>query len=143
MKRQEQETLQQKTPSRGTVEGRMDCVQNKKSPRRPWKRMQKTAACGEATLELLQTFLSDYEPCKDIRFLFAGSSPSVESGRGLILLPPMLWCSPRPRKTHFCLSKEPEQYRTSGELVVPKPHKVSQCCPEQVSKWQRRCKICF
>lgn len=47
--------------------------------------MQKTAACGEATLELLQTFLSDHEPCKDIRFLFAGSSPSVESGRGLIL----------------------------------------------------------
>lgn len=100
MKRQEQESLQQKAPSRGNVEGKMDCLQNKKSPRRPWKRMQKTAARGEATLELLQTFLSDYEPCKDISFLFAGSSPSVESGRRLTLNNPLLsqmgWCSPRP-----------------------------------------------
>lgn len=59
MKGKEQETLQQKAPSRGNVEGRTDCLQSKKSPRRPCKRMQKTAACGEATLELLETLLSD------------------------------------------------------------------------------------
>lgn len=73
----EQETLQQKAPSRGNVEGRMNYLQNKKSPRRPWKRMQKTAAGGEATLELLQTSLLGREPCKDIRFLSKGSSPSA------------------------------------------------------------------
>lgn len=77
MKGKEQETLQQKASSRGNVEGRMDCLQNKKSPRRPRERMQKTAAGGEATLELLQTSLSGRAPCEDIHFLSRGSSPSA------------------------------------------------------------------
>lgn len=121
MGRQEQETLQQKPPSRRNVEGKMDCFQNKKSPRRPWKRMQTTAACGEATLELLQTFLSDCKPCNDIHFLFTAAAHLLCQEKG------WFWI------THCCLQhcaapqghERPTWCRTCGGVVSPEPSEVS------------------
>lgn len=64
-------------------------------------------------------------------FPFHSSSPSVVSGKGLILdhplLPPALWCSPGPWQTHFM-----QNLRRRGETWAQQGVTAAQQCPVPV-----------
>lgn len=81
--------------------------------------MQTTAACGEATLELLQTFLSDYKPCNDIHFLFTAAAHLLCQEKG------WFWIIQHCGAPQGC--ERQTSCRTWGGMGSPEPSEVSQC----------------